>query len=602
MSARPTPTDFNYIYLLGQLESACRAARPKPAGFKGRLERSFDDTLSHAVAAARRANDVLSGLVGRVRGQAFDDRLKVEVGSLRQLESELLRNIEVFTSNRTRADRGLEHIWPSPIPVERVLERMIATTLGLLSDRRTDTEDLDARFAGCLAAAVRRVLVPALAWRALCDVALFHEDSHRQLVAAIAKRLEDGVGVQRDFGFVTVSDRVADGSSAVDRRLHIPSMVLVRAWANVLRQSCGMDPALVEQLLGKELAALIQGPSVVAARTELFPALSESFGWGVHGADRAYAIELAWKHGSRAAFDSTRLKLLSAAHSKDVRLFAEAVRHNLAEANRGGHALVADPTMDVEGLAGRAFWLAHACFRRPTAFRFSLFKGEHPDIEAIRDGEMPVLADVAPVSFKRNDEVSWKEYDKAADLATAFLLRAAEHPSASDEQRLVVRRFLAGFATNPRYWRSPGVLRQAPRWVDEYEATPGSRPSLVAQMRGRLAWQEAMRNRKRPDKDLLAEASRLYGESLAKAGRNLDDLDSEAPLHLFPEVAVLARCGARPEATAINVLSAVDFILSRNFSIYMDVEAEQEAILAGFSQAALQPAKSVPHMLSGRPN
>jgi hypothetical protein len=62
-----------------------------------------------------------------------------------------------------------------------------------------------------------------------------------------------------------------------------------------------------------------------------------------------------------------------------------------------------------------------------------------------------------------------------------------------------------------------------------------------------------------------------------------DGLDSEGPVHFFPELVVLlgqADDGKRGEAD----LQTVDFITQRNYGIYFDIEKEGAAIEAGLKE------------------
>jgi hypothetical protein len=64
-----------------------------------------------------------------------------------------------------------------------------------------------------------------------------------------------------------------------------------------------------------------------------------------------------------------------------------------------------------------------------------------------------------------------------------------------------------------------------------------------------------------------------------------DGLDSEGPVHFFPELVVLlgqADDGKRGEAD----LQTVDFITQRNYGIYFDIVKEKAAIEAGLKEFA----------------
>lgn len=588
MPKTPELAHFNYINLLGKLEEACRAHKPRLTNLRAGVKRAADNPLHFARIAAAMAyfavKHVLVRTAGR-RGETFKN-LGIEAKRLARLEAILLRNIHNYTSGRTSADRALDDIWPSPIPDGRVLERLIATTLGLAS-RRDPAEALEAEaaFQVALQSAVRSVLLPALAWRILCELHTYHEVTREELRRRLVARLSDHAGVQRDFILLRFEDR----------EYMLGSLILHRAWSDVLTgPACGLAPGDVASLLGEELAAHLRHADSAAARANLFPRLTEAFGWGLRGSERSYAIELAARRRGpsrgkegRAVFASSRLRLLDAAHSEEIRHFAELTRLKLAVANEQADEAVAlsrKRPLDVALYAGKAYWLANACFRRPMAYSFSA--DSPPRLR--RDGEMVDVAGSAPTE-------STADYDTASERAARLLEHAIGLGEASEDQRLLMLRFLAGFATNPRYWRGPYVLANAARWVEAY-SNDGGRPCLVHQFRARLAWQQAMTAGKREREALIEQALVHYHGCLDAAGVDLHGLDPEAPLHLFPEIAVLVELHAAQRV--YNLLETVDFILSRNFSIYMDIDAERDSILAGLSQcvsthprvAAVQPA------------
>jgi hypothetical protein len=140
-------------------------------------------------------------------------------------------------------------------------------------------------------------------------------------------------------------------------------------------------------------------------------------------------------------------------------------------------------------------------------------------------------------------------------------------------------RYAAGFATNPRYCRSGLVLDFQSRLVDLYEQTPRSRRALVHQFRGRIAWQEWQAGNPKAK----VRALNHYMKALELHDQGGDGLDSEGPVHFFPELVVLlgqADDGKRGEAD----LQTVDFVTQRNYGIYFDIEKEGAAIEAGLKE------------------
>lgn len=575
MSDSPESAHFNYMNLLGKLEEACREHKPRLSSIRAGVKRLVDNPLHFARLAGAKAPFAVRHVLARVAGKASQFKnLGIEAERLAETEAVLLRNIHNYTSDRTRADRSLADIWPSPIPDGRVLERLIATTLGLASVRQE--ADGDDAFRVALSTAVRTVLLPALAWRILCELHTYHEVTREELRRRLCAKLEAFVGVQRDFASVNVESR--------DYRLG--SLTLHRAWVDVLGGPvCRLTQDDIASLMGRELGVHLRQPDSTQARANLFPLLTEAFGWGLRGSERAHAIELAARRRPRSAqskgkavFASSRLRLLDAAHSEPVRHFAELTRLNLAEANRrAGEAR--KQSSEVELYAGMAYWLANACFRRPMAYVFRDEGQGYPIATLAREGEMVDIVGGAPTE-------NTHDYNTASEEAALLLERALELGVATEDQNQLMRRFLAGFATNPRYWRGPFVLGNADRWVDDY-AQAGGRRSLVHQLQARLAWHKAARAGKRERAPFVDEALEQYGRCFDAAGADLHDLDPEAPLHLFPEIAVLV--GDEGPKRLYNMLETVDFILSRNFSIYMDIDAERASIAAGLRQAAATP-------------
>lgn len=583
MSESPELKHFNYMNLLGELEKACRAHKPRLSILRAGVHHALDTPLHFARRAGAKVQFAVKHVLSRAAGRASKfDSLSIEAKRLAWLEEKLLLNIHKYTSGRISADRALTDIWPSPIPDGRILERLIATTLGLASERRTSDGSDEERFQAALQTAVRTVLVPALAWRLLCELHTYHETTREELRQRLITKFDDFVGTQADFIMVKVGQR--------DYRLG--SLVLHRAWYDVLtsRHACRLTQNAVVGLLGRELAVYLRQTDSTVARANLFPRLTEIFGWGLYGSERAYAIELAAKRRGpsrntegKAVFASSRLRLLDAAHSEEVRHFAELTRLRLSEANDEADKAIAlsrKQARDVELYAGMAYWLANACFRRPMAYDFAA--DSRPRLR--RDGEMVDIAGSAPTE-------NTADYDTASERVARLLEHAIGLGEATEDQRLLMRRFLAGFATNPRYWRGSYVLTHAARWVEEY-AKDGGRLSLVHQFRARLAWHQAMTAGKKERDLMMSQALDYYRLCFDAAGADLHDLDPEAPLHLFPEVAVLVDDYAPKRIS--NLLETVDFILSRNFSIYMDINSEKASIEAGLQQYAAQPVHPAP--------
>ncbi|MEI6248734.1 MAG: hypothetical protein WCP67_09345, partial [Verrucomicrobiota bacterium] len=171
--------------------------------------------------------------------------------------------------------------------------------------------------------------------------------------------------------------------------------------------------------------------------------------------------------------------------------------------------------------------------------------------------------------------------DAASARTLVLLLRAAVMLSHQPDWMTTCVRYAAGFATNPRYTRSGVVLDFQAKLVDLYAKTPGSRLALVHQFRGRIAWQEWQVG----NAGAKSRALTHYMKALELHDQGGDGLDSEGPVHFFPELVVLlgqADEGKRGEAD----LQTVDFITQRNYGIYFDIVKEKAAIEAGLKEFA----------------
>jgi hypothetical protein len=80
------------------------------------------------------------------------------------------------------------------------------------------------------------------------------------------------------------------------------------------------------------------------------------------------------------------------------------------------------------------------------------------------------------------------------------------------------------------------------------------------------------------------EAAAHYARALKHDEDTKSGLDSEAPVHLFPELVTFLQSGKDKSANTRNLLETVDFIVQKNHGIYFDIEAESELIDAGLEQ------------------
>lgn len=157
------------------------------------------------------------------------------------------------------------------------------------------------------------------------------------------------------------------------------------------------------------------------------------------------------------------------------------------------------------------------------------------------------------------------------------------------DQMTTCLRYAAGFATNPRYARAEMILDRQAELVELYAGLPSARRALCDQFRGRIAWQQW----KVGDKSAKNRALKYYMDALRRHDREGEGLDSEGPVHFFPElVSLLQQADDRKRAEAD--LRTIDLITQRNYGIYFDAEKEAAAIEAGLTAYAKRQLDS-PH-------
>jgi hypothetical protein len=131
------------------------------------------------------------------------------------------------------------------------------------------------------------------------------------------------------------------------------------------------------------------------------------------------------------------------------------------------------------------------------------------------------------------------------------------------------------------------VLDRQAELVELYAGLPRARRALCEQFRGRIAWQRW----KAGDDSAKGRALKHYMEALRCHDREGEGLDSEGPVHFFPELVTLlqqADDGKRAEAD----LRTVDLITQRNYGIYFDIEKEAAALEAGLAAFAKRRQQS----------
>ena len=381
--------------------------------------------------------------------------------------------------------------------------------------------------------AFKAAVIPALAWSLMIRLYELPEELRATTQTKLVDRLLDTQ--------VSSSTEVSLGGEA-HRKVRFDSLRLVEAWLKLFagKAPCPLGSADITELRSA-LANRFRLP-LGDLDTLLWQELGGLYISTLAGSERARAVAQA---AGNAAFIRERLVLFSAAMGEGIQDFRLRTEHRLDDAVKQPFACEqADaPDREAAGIeaCGAAFWMARACFA----------KHGLPDEDA------------------------------ASARTLVLLLRAGVMLSYQPDRMTTCVRYAAGFATNPRYTRSGVVLDFQTKLVDLYAKTPRSRLALVHQFRGRIAWQEWQAG----NTGAKSRALTHYMTALELHDQGGDGLDSEGPVHFFPELVVLlgqADDGKRGEAD----LQTVDFITQRNYGIYFDIVKEKAAIEAGLKEFA----------------
>jgi hypothetical protein len=464
------------------------------------------------------------------RGEKISLNLKFKRDNQLKTEQAIVKNLRKLTEDWQPTDesRHLAGEWPPVIPVSRMVERFTALAIGL------HAENPRAPFSDNAAAAFKTAVAPALAWGLMIRLYELPEQLREATQSKLVERLLD----DRTPGAAEVS--LGDEGH---RKVRFPALRLVEAWHKLFASGSPCPLSAVQiRALREDLAARFRLP-LGELDTRLWQELGGLYISTLAGSDRARAVAQA---AGNAAFVRDRLVLFSAAMKAEVQDFRLRTEHQLNGAVQQSFVCEQPDAPDREkaGLeaCGAAFWLARACFAKH----------------------------------------GLPNEDAASARTLVLLLRAAVMLRHQPDWMATCVRYAAGFATNPRYTRSGVVLDFQTKLVDLYAKTPRARQALVEQFRGRIAWQQWKAGREDGAK---ARALLHYMKALELHDQGGDGLDSEGPVHFFPELVVLlgqADDGKR----AAEDLATVDFITQRNYGIYFDIKAEESAIVAGLKEYA----------------
>jgi len=407
-----------------------------------------------------------------------------------------------------------------------MVEKFSALAIGLQSEQQ------DRPFAEHVRDAFRAVVAPALTWGMMISLHELPEELKSTAQSSLSERLADG----RHASLIEVPVGRAN-----HQKVKFATLRLVEAWFALFAGTgpCRMpDPMIAE--LREELARRFREP-LQKIDADIWQELCAFYVRTPAGSERARVVAMA----GGAAFVRARLVLFEAATSGRIHDFRLKTEQRMDEAVRQTFACERPAPTDRTdaGLeaCGAAFWLARACFAR---------HGKPHE-------------------------------DTASERTVILLLRAALMLRNDADQMMTCLRYAAGFATNPRYARAEIVLDRQSELVELYARLPNSRQALCEQFRGRIAWQQW----KAGDKSAKGRALKHYMEALRRHDRDGEGLDSEGPVHFFPELVTLlqqADDGKRAEAD----LRTVDLITQRNYGIYFDIEKEAAALEAGLEAFA----------------
>lgn len=529
-------TDFTYLSILRELEKEVASLAQKVATDPG--------------ASLTRANALFKGTVGGLLHFATSKiatgskdiakKLGVKEHAIRKSEALSLRHLSAWTQTQTRYEVGQSTVWPPLVPIGLMVERFVGTTIGLHS------ESPDEPFEHHVYSSLADTVAPALAWGLWCQLRLFQESAGPKTIEAIRDSIMGGLAESGDPAKLAPKGEL-------QRAYEIPYLRLLHGWLSVLRQRKAdwtLKPEAIHEFrleVLRQFERYCSDPK--AGVTEL---LLTHYGATDQGSERARVVAMVHRRSpNSAAFLRSRLSLLSGAHLPELANFRDLLLTHPKDAIADAESLLTEDTARRENFGelacGRAYWLA----------RFTY--GKHESAGLLES--------------------------KASSLTLRLLLAAAKNFASDDVKRTYCLRFAAGYATNPRYFRSEYVLQSQLEIIKSYEAEKAHRPKLAEMFRARVAWQCQASSKSRKNTNESKAAAQHYSRALDGAMASSKGLDSEAPVHLFPELYVfLSTFSDHSSAGNKKVLAVIDHVVQHNYGIYFDAEVEEKLIQAGIAQ------------------
>ena len=529
-------TDFTYLSVLRELEKEVAQHAGKdptdPGASLTRTNAWFKGTVG----------GLLSFATSKIAGgsKVIAKSLGVTSQAIKESEVVRLRHLSAWTQNQSRYEVGRATTWPPLVPIGLTVERFVGTAIGLHS------ESPDEPFEHHVQSSLADAVAPALAWGLWCQIRTSAEEIRPQAIEAIKLSIMNPPDSSVDPAKLAIRGEVESSAE-------IPYLRLLHAWVNILQQKRARWALNPEPISAFRLEVLQQFERCCedpgAGISDL---LMRHYGASDHGTERARVVAMAHRRSpNNSAFLRGPLRLLSGAHLPALANFRHLLTTNLKSALDDVEALLALKAERSENFGelacGRAYWLAR-------------------------------------MTYAKHEAVGVLEA-RASTLTLKLLESAAQHFKDDKEKRTFCLRFAAGYATNPRYFRSGYVMRAQNELIRAYVKEDLHRPKVAEIFKARVAWQCQASSKGRKNTTEAREAARHYNRALEGAVASKHGLDSEAPVHLFPELYVFLETFSDPSsAGSKKVLAVIDYVVQHNYGIYFDADVERRLIKAGIAQ------------------
>jgi len=529
-------TDFTYLSVLRELEKEVAQLAGKdptdPGASLTRTNAWFKGTVGGLLSFA--TNKIAGG------SKVIAKSLGVTSQAIKESEAKRLRHLSAWTQNQSRYEVGRATTWPPLVPVGLTVERFVGTAIGLHS------ESPDEPFEQHVQTSLTDAAAPALAWGLWCQMRTAADEIRPHAIEAIKLSIMSPHDSSVDPAKLAIRGEAESSAE-------IPYLRLLHAWVNILQQkraqwALNPDPIRAFRLeVLQQFERCCKDPG--AGISDL---LMRHYGASDHGTERARVVAMAHRRSpNNSAFLRGPLRLLSGAHLPELANFRHLLTTNPKGALADVETLLAveagRPENFGELACGRAYWLAR-------------------------------------MTYAKHEAVGVLEA-RASTLTLKLLESAVQHFKHDDEKRTYCLRFAAGYATNPRYCRSGYVMRAQNELIKAYAKEDLHRPKLAEMFRARVAWQCQASSKGRKNTKEAREAARHYNRALEGAMASKHGLDSEAPIHLFPELYVfLETFSDHSSAGSKKVLAVIDHVVQHNYGIYFDADVEKRLINAGIVQ------------------